>query len=516
MARGAGALTRAGVGVALVLAALTLGTLAVVGLRAESAGFGPADVAALRFTVAQAAVSAALSVGLAVPVARALARRRFPGRRLVIGLMGVPFLLPVLVAVLGLLAVFGRGGILNAALAELGWPPVSIYGFSGVVLAHVFLNLPFAVRMILSGWQDIPAERFRLAAALGLGPVQVFRHLEWPMLREVLPGAGMVVFLICLTSFAVALTLGGGPGATTLELAIYQALLFDFDLGRAATLAAVQFGLCAVTVAVLSRLVVPSGFGAGLDRVPVRWDTRGAGLRLWDMMVIATAALFLLVPLVLVVRAGVPGLAGLPASVWSAAARSVAVALAATALAVPAALLLALAIHRGRGARWLEAAGMLPLAASSLVLGTGLFLVIHPVVAPERVALPVTALVNAAMALPFALRLILPPLRGIEAAYGRLADALGLAGWARLRWLVLPRLRPVLGLAAGVVAALSMGDLGAIALFAGQDRATLPMAVQQLMGAYRMDQAAAAALLLVLLSFGLFWLFDRGAARADI
>ena len=162
--------------------------------------------------------------------------------------MGAPFLLPVIVAVLGLLAVFGRSGLVNGALGALGLPPVSIYGFHGVVLAHVFFNLPLAVRMILSGWQGIPAERFRLAAALGMGPGAVFRHLEVPMLRAVLPGALVAVFLICLTSFAVALTLGGGPRATTVELAIYQALRFEFDLGRAAMLAAVQFALCGVAV----------------------------------------------------------------------------------------------------------------------------------------------------------------------------------------------------------------------------------------------------------------------------
>ena len=69
------------------------------------------------------------------------------------------------------------------------------------------------------------------------------------MLREVVPGALLVIFLICTTSFAVALTLGGGPRATTLEVAVYQALRFDFDLGRAVTLALVQLLLCGGIVA---------------------------------------------------------------------------------------------------------------------------------------------------------------------------------------------------------------------------------------------------------------------------
>ena len=516
MAHSVGKIGWAGAAVAAALGLLTLGTLAVVLAHAEGASLGAADWAAVRFTVAQAWLSAVLSVGLAVPVARALARRRFAGRRLLVSLMGAPFLLPVIVAVLGLLAVFGRAGILNQAATTLGLPPFSVYGFQGVVLAHVFFNLPLAVRMILSGWQGIPAERFRLAAALGFGPPEVFRHLERPMLRSVLPGAVMAIFLICLTSFAVALTLGGGPRATTVELAIYQALRFDFDLGRAALLAAVQFALCGVAVLAAGWLALPDGSGAGLDRPVVRWDARGAGLRVLDGAVIVAVAAFLLVPLSLVVARGIPGVLALPAPVWMAAARSVTVALISTALCMTAALVLALAIQRGRWGRVLEVAGMLPLAASSLVLGTGLFLIVHPLVAPERVALPVTALVNAAMALPFALRLILPELRRIEAAHGRLADALGLTGRARLRWLILPRLRPALGFAAGVVAALSMGDLGVIALFAGARGATLPLMVQQLMGAYRMEQAAGAALMLVLLSFGLFWLFDRGGRDAAV
>ncbi|MCB2105580.1 MAG: thiamine/thiamine pyrophosphate ABC transporter permease ThiP, partial [Rhodobacteraceae bacterium] len=219
---------------AALLVALTLGTLVAVLARARGfSAIGPADLAAIRFTLWQASLSALLSALLAIPAARALARRRFPGRALLIALLGAPFILPVIVAVIGLLAIFGRAGVLNQGIVALGLPPVSIYGLNGVVLAHVFFNLPLAIRLLLQAWLAIPAERFRLAASLGMGPAEVARFLERPMLRETLPGVFVAVFLICLTSFAVALTLGGGPRATTVELAIYQAFRFDFDLGRA-------------------------------------------------------------------------------------------------------------------------------------------------------------------------------------------------------------------------------------------------------------------------------------------
>ena len=494
------------------VAGLTLGSAALTAGHATSWALAPADLAALRFTLLQAALSAAVSCALAVPLARALARRAFPGRGLLIRLLAAPFLLPVVVAVMGILAVFGRSGPANAALAELNLPPLSIFGLHGVVLAHVFLNLPLAARMVLQGWQAIPAERFRLAAALGMPPASQFRHLEAPMLRAILPGALATVFLLCLTSFAVALTLGGGPAASTLELSIYQALRFEFDLGRAALLAAVQFALCAAVTLATLRLIAPPTFGAGLDR---RWPLHAPGgwRRVVDGGTIALASAFLLGPLVAVALRGVPGVLDLPTGVWPALARSVLVALGSAALALAAALVLALSTAAGQ--KWLELPAMLPLSASGLVIGTGLFLAVHPAISPEALALPVTLTVNAAMALPYLYRLILPDARALLADYGRLSDSLGVQGLTRLRLITLPRLARPLGFGAGLAAALSMGDLGVIALFAGERSETLPLLVQRLMGAYRMEAAASAALLLVAASFALFWAFDRwGAARA--
>lgn len=496
--------------VALWLLVLNFGALGAVAVRAE--GFNAlrgSDWAAVRFTLVQAVLSAMVSVALAIPIARALARRQFRGRGLLITLMGAPFILPTLVAVLGLLAVFGRSGLINQGLEGLGLARFNIFGLHGVVLAHVFYNLPLATRIMLQGWAAIPAERFRLAASLGFGPQDTFRQLEVPMLRAVLPGAFLVIFLICLTSFSVALTMGGGPQATTVELAIYQAFRFDYDMGRAALLALVQFALCAAAGLVAWRVALPSALGGGLDRPVQRFDAGGAALRSWDSVLIASGALFLLVPLAMITLRGLPHVTGLPTEIWHAAARSLVIALGATAVTLAMTLALAHAVLATRGGAFLEWLGLAALAASPLVIGTGLFLLIQPLANPRDFALVVTMLVNAGMAMPFALRLILPALRDITCTQGRLADALGLHGLARLRIVTLPRLRRPLGFAAGLTAALSMGDLGVIMLFAEREGATLPMQLYRLMTAYRLDDAAGAALVLLGASLALFWAFDR-------
>lgn len=500
----------AGIAAAAVVAALVLGCLAAVVVQAEpGAGLRRADWAAVRFTLVQAALSAGLSVAVAIPVARALSRRQFPGRAALITLLGAPFILPVIVAVLGLLEVFGRGGWISALLRLAGLPPLSIYGLHGVVLAHVFFNLPLATRLILQGWRDIPAERFRLAAQLGCGPGEMQRLLEGPMLARAVPGALAVIFTICLTSFAVALTLGGGPRATTIELAIYEAFRFDFDLGRAARLSCLQILLTIVAAAIALRSARAEGFGAGFDRPVRRWDAATWWLRLQDGGLILAAALFLLLPLAAITLHGVAGLAQLPASVWRAAGLSVAVALGSTAILMALALPMASALSDGRHG-WIDLAGLLGLATSPLVIGTGLFILVRPWADPLALALPVTALVNAISALPFALRILVPASREIVTRHGRLALSLGMRGWPFFRLVLLARLRPQIGFAAGLTAALSIGDLGVIALFADPRHATLPLQIYRLMGAYRMEAAAGASLLLLVLSVTIFWLFDRG------
>lgn len=463
-----------------------------------------ADWAALRFTIWQAVISAALSCALAVPLARALHRRRFWGRALLLRVLGAPFILPVIVAILGLLAVFGRGGLMNTALATLGLPPLSIYGLHGILLAHVFFNLPLATRALLERWAALPEEQGRLAQSLNLNALMAFWVLEYPLLRKTVPGVFALIFTICLTSFAVALTLGGGPRATTLELAIYQAFRFDFDLPRAAMLALLQLAVAGAAAWAASRMVPPPLQPRGLDRAAPRLPALPLA-RVYDGAIILASAAFLLLPLALILLRGGAGLLDMDGAIWQSALNSLGVALISTLICVA----LALSFGVGRGG----VITILTIALSPLILGIGLFILLRPYAAPATLALPLTALANALMALPFALRIITPARVQITHSYAPLAQSLRMNSWAWGVWVLLPRLRPALGFAAGLTAALSMGDLGVITLFSDPNTSTLPMHLYRLMGSYRQGDAAAVACLLLILSLGAFWLCDRLGGR---
>src|SRR5690606_7946362 len=154
--------------------------------------------------------------------------------------------------VLGVTSIYGRNGFI-AQISQLTSYQLQpdIYGITGILIAHVFFNMPLAVRLILASYETIPADYFKLAAQLGMDNRARLRLIAWPVIRRTLPGLTGLIFMLCITSFTPVLTLGGGPRATTLEVAIYQSLHFDFDPARAGTL---TFAQLALTLLVLLAL----------------------------------------------------------------------------------------------------------------------------------------------------------------------------------------------------------------------------------------------------------------------
>ena len=502
-------------------AMLSLGASAATGASPWAALGEPYIWYALRFTLWQAGLSTLLSVGLAIPVARGLARRMdFLGRGLIIGLFRIPLALPALVAVFGIVAVFGHTGLLTRGLMRLGIPSeLPLYGLTGILIAHVFFNLPFAVLLLLARLEAIPAESWRLAAQLGLGAGSVFRFIEWPALKVALPGVAAIIFLLCVTSFTIVLTLGGGPGATTLEVAIYQALRFDFDPPRAVLLALLQMLLCGAII-MLTR-------GAGGSALPVpgagrsnrRLETGSLQSKCVDAALIATAVLFIGVPMLSVILSGLTAsLASLltESIVWRAIATSLAIAACAASLSVGAAWALVTAgrMEGASGARALTSGGALLLVVPPFVIGAGWFLALNRFGLAFALAPLVLVLINALMTLPYAIRILAAADAASTRDHHRLCANLGLDGWTRFRLIDWPLLAPAIAFAAALCAALSLGDLGIAALFGSERLVTLPLLLHQRMGSYRSADAAGLALLLAMLCLLLFIAADRMAKRA--
>ena len=513
-----------GLAVALAAAGVAVGALGALtgaagGLR-PSILAEPHVLAALRFTLLQACLSTLLSLALGMGLALALARRRFPGRDAIVRALSASMVFPTIVAVFGIVAVHGRAGYVHAAAKAAGFEaPAYLYGLAGVLLAHVFFNAPFAARLYLSALEAAPTAQWRIAASLGFSPREAFALIDAPALMRVTPAIAGLVFMLCATSFAPVLALGGGPAAATLEVAIYEALRFEFDLPRAATLALAQIALASTALAV-AAFARPAPHETGAEtRASERTDRAADSTRAFDALVFMIAGLVILAPVLGVVAGGAQAdFASMFAdrAFWGALARSLAIGLTAGTIAAAAAFALAVAATRlemregrARLAQALTAPAALILAAPPFALATGLFILLRPLAAPASLGPGLVTLVNALAALPFALRALAPALAASAARHDRLALSLGIEGWNRLRLIDWPLLRRPLGLALATATALSLGDLGVAALFGGGEAMTLPVLLYAELAAYRMDRAAAAMIALVAVTAALFVGLER-------
>lgn len=454
------------------------------------------------FSGLQAALSTLISLVAGGVIALALARcRDFPGRSLFLALLATTTVLPSIVVVFAIVAVYGRSGMVNHALGLIGIDAGSwLYGLPGILIAHVFLNMPFAARLYLHALDRTPPEHHRVAAELGMTPWAIFRHIDWPRLKIETPGLAALIFLLCFISFAVVLALGGGPDRATLEVAIFDALRGEGDFARAALLALVQIiigiGLTFIVVTRQARVAEDQAVRHHI----VRADTSSPALRHWDGIVLILALAFLVPPLASLLD-GVPVLFEV-LSADMARALSTSLILAGCSAVLATALAYAMARGALHGPRALYGAtAYMALAMPPFAMVAGLFFALRPVAQMMALGAPLIVFVNALMALPFAFRLIETPLATAEQRHGKLARSLGMDALTRFRLVEWPLLQRPLKNAAALAAALSLGDFGVIAFFGGGDLVTLPLMLYQQLGAYRMTEAAGTALLLAILVF---------------
>lgn len=505
-------------GAALAVSIAGLVVLVLVSILRAATGAAASNVDVWRLvgmTATQATLTTILSLAVGIALAWALNRLRFPGRELIVGLFASAIVTPGLIIAFGLLAVWGRAGWVNqAALALTGHPfEVPIFGLGGILAAHVILDASFAARILLARLDAIPEPRLKMGQGLGLSAWQRFAVIDWPMLGPTLPALGAIIFLLAFTSFPIVLLLGGGPANQTLEVAIYAAVRLDFDLAGAVRLALVQIAICsAIILATAAFAPVSAATGRSL---PPRWrDSRPVRTLQWAILGISVVGFVL--PLLAILLNGIgSGIAELAArpSFWRAVATSLVIGTGSAALT----LLLALSIGMARAATASRAArtaigvpAYAYLAVPAVVLSLGAFLLVRDLgILPALVAPVVVLVANALLSLPFALATLAPPLEAIARSRGRLIRSLGLSGWTQFRdveW-------PLIGRDAGVVVALSfcfsLGDLGVIALFGTEDFTTLPLAMYRALGAYRSNDAATIAALMLVLTVTAFVLLPR-------
>jgi thiamine transport system permease protein len=469
-------------------------------------------------TLGQAGLGTALAVLLGVPGAYVLYRCSFPGRRVVRGLVTVPFVLPTVVVGVAFRSLLVEGGPLGA----LGLDGT----LAAIVAALVFFNYSVVVRTVGGLWSHLDERPTEAARSLGAPPWRAFLAVTLPALTPAIASAAAIVFLYCAAAFGIVLVLGG-PRFGTIETEIYVQTTQYLDLRAAAVLSVTQ--LVVVTVA-LRVAAVTRGRRERALRLTSERD--GAHpLRAGDVpaaaLTVVVVVVLLLGPMVaLAVRSlrtadgwglgNYAALAGtgsgnaLVVPVWEALGNSLRVAVDATLVAVLIGGAVSVVLSRRprraavRGAlTTLDHVVMLPLGVSAVTVGFGFLLTLSRPPLDLRASAALVPIAQAVVAVPLVIRTVLPVLRAIDERQREAAAVLGAAPLRVFRAVDLPVLGRSAGLAVGFAFAVSLGEFGATSFLARPEAPTLPVVIYRLIGrpgAENFGMALAASVVLALVT----------------
>ncbi|WP_028587480.1 molybdate ABC transporter permease subunit [Desulfocurvus vexinensis] len=161
----------------------------------------------------------------AAPLAYVLAFRRFPGKSLLDALVSLPMVLPPTVLGFALLLAMRPQGALGGTWESLTGQRL-VFSFTGIVLASLVYNLPFAVQPLRTAFEKLDPRLLEASAVLGLSPLRTFFRVVLPCSLPGLAAASVLVFAHSLGEFGVILMVGGSiPGSTKVAaIAIYEAV----------------------------------------------------------------------------------------------------------------------------------------------------------------------------------------------------------------------------------------------------------------------------------------------------
>ncbi|MGO4341837.1 sulfate ABC transporter permease subunit CysW [Pedococcus sp. 2YAF34] len=213
----------------------------------------PAAISALNLSLLIVAIVVPLNVVFGVATALALVRGRFPGRGLLQAVVDLPFAVSPIVVGVSLIMLWGVGGWFGG-LDHLGIRV--IFGLPGMVLATIFVTLPFVVREVEPVLHEIGTDQEQAAATLGASSWQTLWRITIPAIRWGLTYGVVLTIARSLGEFgAVIMVSSGFPGVSqTLTLLVHSRYIDDHNIYGAYAAATLLMGLAVLTLLLMTVL----------------------------------------------------------------------------------------------------------------------------------------------------------------------------------------------------------------------------------------------------------------------
>jgi len=454
------------------------------------------------WSLAQAAITCVLALVLGLPLAWVLARYEFCGRRLVLRLLMLPFVVPTLVAALGVLALWGPHGLISGALRidlqESPW--LLLYG-------NLFFNLCLVVRAGVDALEQVNARQVAAARSLGASPWRAFWRVEWPAIAPWLMSSLCLVFLYCFSGFGLALVLGGQRFATV-EVEIYSLVAYELQLGQASVLALwmlVLTGAVALGYAALERRLAAPARSNPVVRIRAATARQKLALTaalgvLTLVCVLPIAAIF--IRAVSALYKGAEGLfdAETVDALWNTLRFSGVAMVLATLLGVLHAL-------AARASVVWRALAFLPFVLSPVTVAFGLLL-LYP---SWTASLALLLAAYAVLAYPFVAKSLAAGLDALPVNVIGAARTLGASPWRCFWRVTLPMLAPALRRGMAFAAATALGEFAVTLFLSRPEWTTLTTLIYQRLsrpGAANLDAAMVLSCLLMLLALLAFLVIE--------
>jgi sulfate transport system permease protein len=225
--------------VLIPLSATFLKTFTLTWPQFWSAVASPRVVAAYKLSFGAAFAAATVNAIFGFIVAWVLVRYDFPGRKLIDALVDLPFALPTSVAGIALTAIYAPKGVIGSWLEPLGVKVA--FTRLGVMVALVFIGLPFVVRTVQPVLADLEAEREEAAATLGAGRWATFKYVLFPVVRPALITGFALAFARAVGEYGSVIFIAGNiPLVSEITPLIIITKLEQYDYAGATAVAVVM------------------------------------------------------------------------------------------------------------------------------------------------------------------------------------------------------------------------------------------------------------------------------------
>lgn len=447
------------------------------------------------FTIFQSILSAFLTIILGVIFAYLLVKHNYiHGINIVTNSLSIIFVLPTIISVMGIITFYGD--------------IISIYGLHGILLAHVLLNVPLVTRVLVQSLNDISPNEKSLARQMGLSHTGIFFSSEWPIIKKNIPSLFVLIAFICFVSFIPILILGGGPKYSTIEVAIYQSVIFLNDFNQATVLLMMQIFSCGLIFIFFFKSFKSNNFILNDRRKSLNYNSYSYKY-LFDYILIFLIIFFIFSPLFYIILNGISNklLTVIQSDFFFPA-------LFTTFTISFFSGLLTLILTYGnlefvsRGKKRKELWFYILIIFSPAVIAVGYYIFINELLKINFPSIIIVIIINSIFILPFSYNYLSPSFFRVSQEHSNLSDSLNLYGFAKFITVDIGRLKRPLINTFCISSILSSSDLVIISFFGTNDLSTLTQTIYRLMGNYRMDEAKALCLIFLVYCF-LYFIIPR-------